>query len=800
MTTLNEYIFSKATNKRPTSSANSSSTLTGYIVNKIQGGGESAQSFEEQLDKAFQMLGKKTSVIKREQFKQITIATNLLEKQQDAQKLIADILNLTEERTSLEKQFYQRVIERQEPPEPQPVQEQPVATPESEPEPQEEQKSEPQKLAAGGTTQMTAPPEESSNLNERDQQIKFADTMQLQPKASGIAAVSVLGEFLSVLGPLAGFFKPYVKNVAAPFAISLGVGQSIINTLLGGPVQAGELKTKEYQKDFGKTWGKFLGDENFISKFIDRMGVGVGPDGEREYPPGEGSEQDIIDAAKEMGYTGDLAAVLAIIKGESSFKLVREYRYPSAQRAAEMFSISLQKAQELVDADTTGEALFNYVYGGPPHGIHPSLGNTEPGDGWKYRGGGYLQLTGRANYRSIGKKIGVDLESNPSQVLNPTIAAKIAIQYMIDRGSPKTIDAALSAVAGSETGWPKKREYYEQYKAKGFESGGQQISSIGTNSFMPYLLSGPEAGYDVNIHGHNVTMHGDEVVVPFGNGFQVFPVMNRRYNIMEDPAGVIDRWRQIAQGASTTMTAFSAGGITEGVKAIQHDEALSSLSKRGNDYIKHGGRSILSSVPWGKIKPSTPIHAYETGVTDDRTTIGWGMTYYDSITAGRKAVKPGDVITKAKADSLLTGLINNYVSELKTEKWYKKYWNRMSAQQQGGLLAYGYNQPAHLLGTGAPKMYAALNRGDMRAVAANIDRGLPEREKNEKRLVLSGPTNLNTVTASTPARPKVIINRVGGNGQPNIVQQVQQTITRLIPVPVFNSHRLRSELNMKRSK
>lgn len=53
MTTLNEYIFSKATNKRPASSANSSSTLTGYLVNKVMEREDSGQSFEEQLDKAF---------------------------------------------------------------------------------------------------------------------------------------------------------------------------------------------------------------------------------------------------------------------------------------------------------------------------------------------------------------------------------------------------------------------------------------------------------------------------------------------------------------------------------------------------------------------------------------------------------------------------------------------------------------------------------------------------------------------------------------------------------------------------
>jgi hypothetical protein len=54
--------------------------------------------------------------------------------------------------------------------------------------------------------------------------------------------------------------------------------------------------------------------------------------------------------------------------------------------------------------------------------------------------------------------------------------------------------------------------------------------------------------------------------------------------------------------------------------------------------------------------------------------------------------------------------------------------------------------------------------------------------------------------AGSSNKPKIIVNQVGGGSSPSFVQQVQQTISRLIPVPVFNSHRLRTELNMKRSK
>lgn len=57
------------------------------------------------------------------------------------------------------------------------------------------------------------------------------------------------------------------------------------------------------------------------------------------------------------------------------------------------------------------------------------LGNVQKGDGYRYRGRGYIQLTGRSNYRQAGKDLGLPLEERPELVETVDIAAKVAVWY-----------------------------------------------------------------------------------------------------------------------------------------------------------------------------------------------------------------------------------------------------------------------------------------------------------------------------------------------------------------------------------
>lgn len=58
------------------------------------------------------------------------------------------------------------------------------------------------------------------------------------------------------------------------------------------------------------------------------------------------------------------------------------------------------------------------------------LGNTQSGDGTRYKGRGYVQITGRNNYQDWSRRLGIDLVGNPDRAKDPATAAKILVGGM----------------------------------------------------------------------------------------------------------------------------------------------------------------------------------------------------------------------------------------------------------------------------------------------------------------------------------------------------------------------------------
>lgn len=69
------------------------------------------------------------------------------------------------------------------------------------------------------------------------------------------------------------------------------------------------------------------------------------------------------------------------------------------------------------------------------------LGNNQPGDGFRFRGRGYVQITGRYNYAHYGHLCNVDIVTNPDAALNPHVAADIFAEFYASRGCGVYADA-----------------------------------------------------------------------------------------------------------------------------------------------------------------------------------------------------------------------------------------------------------------------------------------------------------------------------------------------------------------------
>jgi putative chitinase len=97
------------------------------------------------------------------------------------------------------------------------------------------------------------------------------------------------------------------------------------------------------------------------------------------------------------------------------------------------------------------------------------LGNVAPGDGFKYRGRGLIQLTGRANYKRAGEALGLDLIERPEQLGEPGPACRSAGWFWKMHGCNELADAGLfekitRTINGGLTGYPERLGLWERAK------------------------------------------------------------------------------------------------------------------------------------------------------------------------------------------------------------------------------------------------------------------------------------------------------------------------------------------------
>jgi putative chitinase len=124
-----------------------------------------------------------------------------------------------------------------------------------------------------------------------------------------------------------------------------------------------------------------------------------------------------------------------------------------------------QAAHESAHFRTLEEFATGEAYEG-----RKDLGNIHPGDGKRYKGRGIFQLTGRTNYRNMGKRLGVDLENNPELAETPKISVLTAMEYWNSRGlsgfaDRDDVETITRRINGGLNGFEDRKKYLAKAKA-----------------------------------------------------------------------------------------------------------------------------------------------------------------------------------------------------------------------------------------------------------------------------------------------------------------------------------------------
>jgi predicted chitinase len=173
-----------------------------------------------------------------------------------------------------------------------------------------------------------------------------------------------------------------------------------------------------------------------------------------------------LAALKTAGITNptEIAMFMAQMDTESGgFKSLSENLKYSASTLMKLFGKKLTggMAQAQQIASQGAQAVANFIYGN-------RMGNTGADDGFKYRGRGIVQLTGKDNYAKYGKMLGLDLVGNPDLAADPKVAAQIAVAYWKTRvpsaaAQAGNVAAVTKAINGGENGLASRQQNFQKY-------------------------------------------------------------------------------------------------------------------------------------------------------------------------------------------------------------------------------------------------------------------------------------------------------------------------------------------------
>ena len=171
--------------------------------------------------------------------------------------------------------------------------------------------------------------------------------------------------------------------------------------------------------------------------------------------------------AKVSGYASGAIASLSgerAKREDAALKYFSSKGYDKEQIAMIMGQLAHETGNFKYKEELIGEAKANQDYGTGKKA--KDLGNINVSDGYRYRGRGLIQLTGRANYLAAGKALGIDLVNNPDLASTPEYESAIADWYLRRRSQKAINDKDIVALTKSINGGTRNMEDRIAYTKK----------------------------------------------------------------------------------------------------------------------------------------------------------------------------------------------------------------------------------------------------------------------------------------------------------------------------------------------
>lgn len=218
------------------------------------------------------------------------------------------------------------------------------------------------------------------------------------------------------------------------------------------------------------------------------------------------------------------------------------------------------------------EALAELMYGG-------RMGNDQPGDGYTYRGRGYMQLTGKENYEAAGKTLGLDLVKDPDLASQPGNASKIATWYWENRVPEKAhenVKAATLAINGGYNGLDAREVRFAKWEM------------ALTPELMDRLSKG-EVGTPIESPGAHSRSHATHLLQPGMNGDAVSKLQ----------ADLSKLGYTGAYGKPFPSTGHFGSDTKHAVEAFQRDHHLVPVDGK----VGHDTHAVLDAAMQAKVPP-----------------------------------------------------------------------------------------------------------------------------------------------------------------------------------------------------